>query len=197
MKWVEFVKSYCNRHGISYKEALKNAECKEQYHAQKGEQKAVEKGNKHFKESKDLLVVGTPSISIPDKMLLIKQNGDEAIINPLTKSGSLAKKDKQNILKIEQNHQNYVSVKTMGTSRRNKERVIRPGIKNKHAEKLYYINESTKYKHLLDLKNEEIKALEEKPKKTKRDLTKLTKLKDESDYLKRQYDERDNAGLNY
>ena len=50
MKWVEFVKAYRQRHGISYKDALKCVECKTQYHAQKGEQKAIEVGNEEFKE---------------------------------------------------------------------------------------------------------------------------------------------------
>ena len=48
MNWVEHVRAYANRKGISYKEALKCTECKETYHKQKGEQKEVEKGNKEF-----------------------------------------------------------------------------------------------------------------------------------------------------
>ena len=48
MNWVEHVRAYANRKGISYKDALKDNECKETYHKQKGEQKEVEKGNKEF-----------------------------------------------------------------------------------------------------------------------------------------------------
>ena len=48
MKWTDHVKEYSTRKGISYKDALKDSECKETYHKQKGEQKEVDKGNKEF-----------------------------------------------------------------------------------------------------------------------------------------------------
>ena len=47
MNWVSFVKQYATSKGISYKDALKDSECKETYHKQKTEKPpTVEQGNK-------------------------------------------------------------------------------------------------------------------------------------------------------
>ena len=73
MKWVEHVRAYANRKGISYKDALKDTECKETYHKQKGEQKEVEKGNKEFNKrqsTKKLINFGEETIEIPQEMAL-------------------------------------------------------------------------------------------------------------------------------
>ena len=73
MKWTEHVKEYASRKGISYKDALKDNECKESYHKQKGEQKEVEKGNKEFKKrqsTKNLINFGEETIEIPREMAL-------------------------------------------------------------------------------------------------------------------------------
>jgi hypothetical protein len=73
MKWVEHVRAYANRKGISYKDALKDSECKETYHKQKGEQKEVEKGNKEFNKrqsTKKLINFGEETIEIPREMAL-------------------------------------------------------------------------------------------------------------------------------
>jgi hypothetical protein len=46
MKWVEHVRAYATSKGISYREALKDSECKETYHKQKLEKSpTVEQGN--------------------------------------------------------------------------------------------------------------------------------------------------------
>jgi hypothetical protein len=73
MKWTEHVKEYATRKGISYKDALKDSECKETYHKQKGEQKEVDKGNKEFKKrqsTKKLINFGEETIEIPREMAL-------------------------------------------------------------------------------------------------------------------------------
>ncbi len=73
MKWTEHVKEYATRKGISYKDALKDTECKETYHKQKGEQKEVEKGNKEFNKrqsTKNLINFGEETIEIPREMAL-------------------------------------------------------------------------------------------------------------------------------
>jgi len=115
--WTDHVKTYCAKKGISYKEGLKDPECKTSYHNAKTEKKEVDKGNKKFKEhqaNKDLLIVGTPSISVPDKMLLITDKGEEKVIHPLTKKGTLARKNKQNMLQFETNNDNAVEIKNKG-----------------------------------------------------------------------------------
>ena len=73
MKWTEHVKAFAIKNGISYKNALKDSECKELYHKQKGEQKEVDKGNKEFRskqETKNLLNFGEETIEIPREMAL-------------------------------------------------------------------------------------------------------------------------------
>ena len=73
MKWTEHVKAFAIKKGISYKNALKDSECKELYHKQKGEQKEVDKGNKEFRskqETKNLLNFGEETIEIPREMAL-------------------------------------------------------------------------------------------------------------------------------
>ena len=73
MKWTEHVKAFAIKNGITYKNALKDSECKELYHKQKGEQKEVDKGNKEFRskqETKNLLNFGEETIEIPREMAL-------------------------------------------------------------------------------------------------------------------------------
>ncbi len=73
MKWTKHVKAFAIKKGISYKNALKDSECKELYHKQKGEQKEVDKGNKEFRskqETKNLLNFGEETIEIPREMAL-------------------------------------------------------------------------------------------------------------------------------
>ena len=73
MKWTEHVKAFAIKNGITYKNALKDSECKELYHKQKGEQKEVDKGNKEFRskqETKNLINFGEETIEIPREMAL-------------------------------------------------------------------------------------------------------------------------------
>ena len=73
MKWVDHVKAYATSKGITYRQALKDSECKETYHKQKGEQKEVDKGNKEFKKrqsTKKLINFGEETIEIPREMAL-------------------------------------------------------------------------------------------------------------------------------
>ena len=74
MKWTEHVKEYATRKGISYKDALKDSECKETYHKQKTEKPpTVEQGNKALNKrryTKKLLNFGEETIEIPREMAL-------------------------------------------------------------------------------------------------------------------------------
>ena len=86
MKWTDHVKEYSTRKGISYKDALKDSECKETYHKQKGEQKEVDKGNKKFNKklsTKHLLNFGEETIEIPREMAL-----DNNPVETLTKNNT-------------------------------------------------------------------------------------------------------------
>ena len=84
MKWCDHVKAFAIKNGITYKNALKDSECKELYHKQKGEQKEVDKGNKEFRskqETKNLLNFGEETIEIPREMAL-----NNNLVETLTKN---------------------------------------------------------------------------------------------------------------
>ncbi len=74
MKWVEHVRAYANNKGISYRDALKDSECKETYHKQKTEKPpTVEQGNKALNKrryTKKLLNFGEETIEIPREVAL-------------------------------------------------------------------------------------------------------------------------------
>ena len=84
MKWVEHVRAYANSKGISYKDALKDSECKETYHKQKLEKPpTVEQGNKALNKrryTKKLLNFGEETIEIPREMAL--NNNPVETLNP-------------------------------------------------------------------------------------------------------------------
>ena len=74
MKWVDHVKAYASNKGITYRQALKDSECKETYHKQKTEKPpTVEQGNKELNKrryTKKLLNFGEETIEIPREMAL-------------------------------------------------------------------------------------------------------------------------------
>jgi len=175
--WTEHVKAYSVRKGISYKEGLKDPECKSSYHSKKTEQKAVDKGNKKFKEhqaTKNLIMVGTPSISVPDKMVLITSKGEEKVIHPLTKKGTLARKDKQNIIQFKTNETNSVKVVDEGHSRIKRQR----GLNVERGNKLMYAqNDYLETKQEGNKIQREINRIENLTRKTSAHATKLEELK--------------------
>jgi hypothetical protein len=56
MKWTEHVKAFATKNGISYKNALKDSECKELYHKQKGEQRKLITETKNLEANKKLKI---------------------------------------------------------------------------------------------------------------------------------------------
>ena len=74
MKWVDHVRAYATSKGISYREALKDSECKETYHKQKLEKPpTVEQGNKALNKrryTKKLINFGEETIEIPREVAL-------------------------------------------------------------------------------------------------------------------------------
>jgi hypothetical protein len=187
MKWVEFVKSYCSRHGISYKEALKNADCKEQYHKQKGEQKAVEKGNKQFKEhqeNKHLIIAGTPTITVPEKMLLITDKGEEKVIDPLTKSGNVTRKYKKTVINLKHNDKNTFDL-NIGRSHKEQARFI-DNERDRKWNKAYPDNKH--YPSEIDHNAKLIKDILKRPKITAATKQKLEELKEHRRELIKDYE---------
>jgi len=106
--WVSHVKEYCAKKGMSYKEALRDAECKASYHNKKSEQKEVDRGNKIFKqkqETKNILEFGSETIEIPKHMAL-----DGKVVPALTKSNSITRRKKQPSVNIEPTDNNKINI---------------------------------------------------------------------------------------
>ena len=67
MKWVEHVRAFATNKGISYKDALKDSECKETYHKQKTEKPpTVEEGNKALNKMRYTKMLFVVSLSERD-----------------------------------------------------------------------------------------------------------------------------------
>jgi hypothetical protein len=106
--WVNHTKEYASRKGISYREALKDPECKSTYHNKKTEQKDVEKGNKIFKQkqqTKNLLEFGSETIEIPKEMSL-----DGKVVQAVTKAKTIARRKKQPAVNIEPTDENKINI---------------------------------------------------------------------------------------
>jgi hypothetical protein len=90
--WINHVKSYSAKHGISYKDSLKDPQCKEEYSKIKSGEKQVEQGNKEFKQrqrTKKLLNFGEETIEIPREMAL-----ENKVVPTLTPSNTIRKRNK-------------------------------------------------------------------------------------------------------
>jgi hypothetical protein len=108
MKWIEFLKDWSAKHNTPYSQCLKNAECKEAYHKQKGEQKQTEEGNKVFRQKRQtnkLLNFGKETIEIPREMTL-----DNKVVPTLTASKTIRRRNKQPAINIEPTDQNMINI---------------------------------------------------------------------------------------
>ena len=102
--WINHVKEYATRKGMTYNASLKDPDCKSTYHAKKTESKAVDTGNKVFRKKREtnkLLNFGEESISIPREMAL-----DDKAVQTLTPSNTIRKRNKKPAINIEPNDEN-------------------------------------------------------------------------------------------
>ena len=63
-------------------------------------QKKVINDYEQFNKIKNYLIMNTPTISVPQKMVYINNNGDKKVINTLTKNGKLSTRDKKQAVKF-------------------------------------------------------------------------------------------------
>ena len=108
--WINHVKEYATRKGITYNTSLKDQECKSTYHAKKTESKSVDTGNKIFRKKREtnkLLNFGEESISIPREMAL-----DDKVVQTLTPSNTIRKRNKKPAINIEPNDENKINIIT-------------------------------------------------------------------------------------
>ena len=108
--WINHVREYATRKGITYNLALKDPECKSTYHAKKAESKAVDTGNKIFRqkgETNKSLNFGEETISIPREMAL-----DDKVVQTLSPSKTIRKRNKKPAINIEPNDENKINIIT-------------------------------------------------------------------------------------
>jgi len=108
--WINHVKSFATKHGLTYKNALKDPQCKEEYHKIKTGEKEVETGNKEFKQRQQtnkLLEFGSETIEIPREMAL-----DNKVVPTLTPSKNIRKRNKQPAINIEPTDENKINIIT-------------------------------------------------------------------------------------
>ena len=72
-----------------------------------------------MKGHEDLIITRTAKIGVPKKMLYINPNGDQKIINTLTKRGNLTSRDHHPVINLVDQDSNHVGVINMGLSKRN------------------------------------------------------------------------------
>jgi hypothetical protein len=127
--WINHVKAYSAKHGLSYKDSLKDPQCKEQYTHIKTGEKQVEQGNKEFKQrqkTKKLLNFGEETIEIPREMAL-----DNKVVPTLTPSNNIRKRNKIPAVSIEPTDENKINIVTDNKSHDEKFNEFRPELKQR------------------------------------------------------------------
>ena len=70
-----------------------------------------------MKGHENLIMTNTAEIAVPKTLLHIDANGDQKIIKTVTKSGTLTRRDKKPVIKIEANRDNTISITKSGTTK--------------------------------------------------------------------------------
>ena len=70
-----------------------------------------------MKEHENLVMTNTAEIAVPKTLLHIDANGDQKIIKTVTKSGTLTRRDKKPVIKIEPKTDNELKVINNGTTK--------------------------------------------------------------------------------
>jgi hypothetical protein len=108
--WINHVREYATRKGITYNLALKDPETKATYHAKKAESKAVDTGNKIFRKKREtnkLLNFNEETISVPRELAM-----DDKVVPTLTKSNSISKRKGKPSIILEPNDENKINIIT-------------------------------------------------------------------------------------
>ena len=127
--WINHVKSYSAKHGISYKNSLKDPQCKEEYSRIKSGEKQVEQGNKEFKQrqrTKKLLNFGEETIEIPREMAL-----ENKVVPTLTPSNTIRKRNKVPAINIEPTDENKINIITENKTHEEKFNDFKPELKQR------------------------------------------------------------------
>mgnify|MGYP000845983290 CR=1 FL=1 len=70
-----------------------------------------------MKNHEDLIMTNTAEIAVPKTLLYIDGKGEHKIIKTVTKAGTLTRRDKKPVIKIEPHEDNTVRIKNSGTTK--------------------------------------------------------------------------------
>ena len=97
----------------------------------------------------NLIMTNTAEIAVPKTLLHIDANGDQKIIKTVTKSGTLTRRDKKPVIKIEPKTENELKIINQGKTKKERStgflREIHSNTKNAQAEKEAEITRKSKY----------------------------------------------------
>ena len=121
-----------------------------------------------MKGHENLILTNTAEFAVPKTLLHIHANGDQKIIETVTKSGTLTRRDKKPVIKIEPHEDNTVRILKSGTTKAGRSKNLLTEIND---------NSNERFKKESDGLHEEYqKALKSKSKASQEKAKKLSKL---------------------
>jgi hypothetical protein len=144
----------------------------------KKEQSKSSKKYKSLLGKEKLIITKTASITVPKKMLYMNNEGEQKIINTLTKTGKLTNRDKQPIINLISKDDNYVGVSNMGKTLLDRTYKIKKEIRDTRTKKFNEFYDTIR--KINDIRDN-IKKLEKIEKPNKNHKAKLIELNKELD----------------
>jgi hypothetical protein len=130
----------------------------------------------------ELLLTGSGSFFVPEKMLYITKKGNESVINTLTKTGRISSRDKKPIIRFDKIKDNYLSINKPGYSKKSIKKYLADQAQDKITDRF-----STYTSHLEISKLEnKLKRLRDK-KKIKETKEKIKEIEDYNEKVKQSY----------
>jgi len=152
-----------------------------EYEFQKEQTKASKKYKSLLGKEK-LIITGTAGVTVPKKMLYINNEGEQKIINTLTKTGKLTNRDKQPVINLISNNINSVGISGMGKTLLDRTYNIKRDIGDKRIKRFNEFYDTIKKINEI---RDAIKKLNKIEKPNKNHKAKLIKLKkDEEEAIK-------------
>ena len=148
-----------------------------EYEFQNEQTKASKKYKKLLGREK-LIITKTATIKVPKKMLYINNEGEQKIINTLTKTGKLTNRDKQPVINLISENINSVGVSGMGKTLLDRTYNIKHAIRDKRTTRF---NEFYDTIRKINEIRDAIKKLKKIEKPNKNHKAKLIKLKKEEE----------------
>lgn len=130
---------------------------------------------KKMKGHEQLIMTGTAKIGVPLKMLYINPQGDQKIINTLTKKGNLTSREKKPVIKLvnQQKDYNYVSTMHIGISKLDLTKKIKDAKWHDKRDNPVYYDADLNYWKILDHYKKLLAIINKKSKLTEKNKSDL------------------------